>query len=155
HGIQDPLRSTFRADPDTEAAEFGQRIRHAGVQTIGARYALEGDPKPASLHLGGIFEDPAMVDREHVVSHPEHFGRVAAHDPLDFIRYAARRPAAMRLTECRMAAPRAMVGASTGRDDRDRALAVMLAPDFQIPLDLDPLPVRPGLRIEIGDQRPR
>ena len=61
----------------------------------------------------------------------------------------------MRLAEGGVAAPAAMIGTSARRDHRDRARAVMLAPDFQIPLDVDALAVGPRLRIEIRDQRAR
>src|SRR5512143_2301928 len=44
HGIEDPLRSAFRADPHSQAAEVSQFIRHVSVEAVCASSAFEWDP---------------------------------------------------------------------------------------------------------------
>src|SRR5947207_113187 len=58
----------------------------------------------------------------------------------------------MRLAIRRMAAPAAMIRAAAGGDHRDRAFAMMAAPDLEILFDRDALAVRPRLRVEIRNQ---
>src|SRR5581483_8329535 len=58
----------------------------------------------------------------------------------------------MRLAEDRMAAPGAVVRTAARGDHRDRAHAVMLAPDAQVPVDVDGFAIGPRLSIEILDQ---
>jgi len=91
------------------------------------------------------------MDGEDVVSHPGHVRPVAVHEPLELIHDRAWLPAAVRLAEDFVAAPAAMVGAAARRDQRDRAHAVILAPDLNIARDIDGLAQRPGLPVEIGD----
>src|SRR2546428_4253485 len=92
-----------------------------------------------------------MMDGEDVVGHPGHVGLIAIDEPLELIHDRAWLPAAVRLAEDFVAAPAAMVGAAARRDQRDRAHAVMLAPDLNIAGDIDGLAQRPGLPVEIGD----
>ncbi len=60
----------------------------------------------------------------------------------------------MRLPEYLVAAPPALVRASPRRDEVDRSFAVRIAPGFHVAVDVDRLPGRPGLAIEIGDLCP-
>ena len=65
-------------------------LRHARVQAIGARDALERNAQAAALHLRGILIQPAVVNGEDVVGEPELLGLVAVEDPLHFIHHADR-----------------------------------------------------------------
>src|SRR5439155_6403244 len=73
------------------------------------------------------------------------------HKPLEFIHSSAWIPPEVGLDEDLVAAPAAVVGAAARRDQRDRAHAVMLAPDLNIAGDIDGLAQRPGLPVETGD----
>ena len=119
HGVENSLRAALRSDPHAEAAELSQRVRHARVEAVGARDALEGNAQAAALHLGGVFDHPAVVDGEDVVRHPGHVRLVSSHEPLELVYDGARLPAAVRLAENFVAAPAAMVGAAARRDQRD------------------------------------
>jgi hypothetical protein len=45
-----------------------------------------------------------------------------------------------------------MIGTAARRDDGDRSGAVVFAPDAQVLGDIDALAVRPGLRVQVGQQ---
>ena len=114
-----------------------------------------GTRRPRRLISAAYSIQPAVMDREHVVREPQLLGLVAVEDPFHFVRHADRATAPVRLPERGMAAPAAVIRAAARRDHRDRSRAVMFAPDAQIPVDIDAFAIRPGLRVEVGEQSRR
>src|SRR5262245_43224139 len=94
------------------------------------------------------------MNTEDVVGHPEHLRGVAVEDPLDFIDNGTDRAPAVRLSKGRVAAPGAVVWTSARGNHRYRARSMPLPPDLQVARHVDMLAIRPGLRVEIADQRP-
>src|SRR5581483_1044148 len=153
HCIQNPLRPAFRTDPDPEAAQLRQRLRHRFIHPVGAGDAFEGNRKLPAPHLGREFEEPAMVNGKNVIGQPKHFRVIALKYPLDFADHRFRRSAPMRLAIDRVAAPIAAVGAAARRNQRDRAFTVKRAPCLKVFMYVDAFAIRPRLSVEIFDQR--
>src|SRR4029077_9676518 len=101
--------------------KFSQRLGDARVQAIGACDALEWNPQTALLHFLGVFEDPAGMDGEYVVGVPKHVRVVTIHQPFGLFGCGLRRAAAVRFSVDRVAAPTAVVRATTSGDHRDRS----------------------------------
>ena len=151
HGVEDSLGAAFGADPDAEAAEFGEKVEHLCVESIGAGDAFEGNAQAAAAHLGGIVANPFVVDGEDVVGDPDHVGGVGLKQPLDLIDNEQGIAAAVGLAKDLMAAPATLVWASAGGDEVDRTFAVRVAPGLDVAADVDGVTSGPGLAVEIGD----
>ena len=149
HGIQDALRTALGADPHPKATHFGEGFDDLRIQPIGARNALERQLQSAPLEFRGVLKKPAVMNGENVIGHPRHFGLVSIDQPLEFVGHRCRLPAAVRLAEYFVAAPAAMVGAAASGDKRHRAHPVMLAPDRQVPRQIDRFARGPRLSIDV------
>src|ERR1700722_219284 len=91
------------------------------------------------------------MDGKDVVGHPGHLWLIAADEKLKFVCNRGRRAAAVRFAENFMAAPAAMIGTATRRDQRNGAHAVMLAPDFDVTGHIDGFAGGPRLSIDVLD----
>src|SRR5206468_10189539 len=111
HRVQDPLAAALRADPDAPAAHLGQRaydvfLHHA----IGSGDRFEGHSKTATLELGGVVVQPAVVNGEHVVRVPDDIRPVAFHQELELIGGASDTTPPMGVAKDGVGAPVAAVG---------------------------------------------
>src|SRR5689334_14444428 len=91
------------------------------------------------------------MNGEHIVCHPEHVGRIGLDEPFQFIDDENRIATAMRLPENLMAAPATLVWAAARGDQRNRTLAVSVAPGLYVARDVNRIACWPWLRIEIFD----
>ena len=125
------------------------------VEPVLARDRLEGQAEAAPLQLGGVLEQPLVIDGEDVVGVPQQVRVVGVDDLLDLVHDVARRAAAMRVAEDGVAAPGARERAAARGDQRHRALAVVLAPDVDVRVLIDGGAIGEGLGVQVGDHRPR
>src|SRR5690606_18731977 len=145
HGIQNGLRAALGADPQPVAAHFGQRVDNLLIEPVGAADAFKGQTDAPLLQLPGIALEPAVSDGQNIVSVPQLVWVVALLNPGDFIGDVLWRATAVRVAEDGMAAPGAGIGAAAGRNQGDRAGAVVRFPGVQIALHGYSLAVGPGL----------
>ena len=155
HCVQQTLRTALGADPHPVAAQFGKLCGHPRGQAIRASDALEWNTQAAAPHLSGILIQPAVVNREYVVGEPHLLGMIAIKNPLHLVHHGGRGPAPVGFPERGMAAPPAMIGTAARGDDGHRSGAVVFAPGAQVLFDIDAFAVRPGLRIQVGQQSRR
>ena len=92
HGIEDLLRAALSADPQAIAAHARQGLDDLFIQPVLARDRLERQAESAPLHLGGVLEQPFVVDGENVVGVPQHVRGVGRHDLRDLVDHVGRRP---------------------------------------------------------------
>ena len=92
---------------------------------------------PRALSAFGISQQPAAVDGEHIIGVPDAVGIVAFFDVLQFIGSIFWRPAAVRIAENAVAAPRTGVGAAACMDHTDHAMPMMGLPGIHILLHVD------------------
>src|SRR5580704_4882692 len=97
-----------------------------------------------------ILREPAGMNGEYIVGHPGHIRLVAIDQPLEFVGDRCRLSAAMSLAEYFVAAPAAVVRATAGGNQRNRAHAMMFAPGCDILSHIDSLAIGPGLGVDIG-----
>src|ERR1700722_6470259 len=77
HGVENPLRTAFRSDPDSHAAKIPQRISDALINSVGTRDAFKRNANATPLEFHCIFEQPSGMNGEYVVGDPEHVRAVA------------------------------------------------------------------------------
>ena len=87
HGVQNSLRPALGADPDAEASNFGQRFYDSGIETIRPRNALEWNTQSASFEFRRVLKEPAVMDGEYVIGHPNNFGVILTDAPFQFVRH--------------------------------------------------------------------
>ncbi len=108
--------------------------------------------RPRRVHLGGIFENPAVMNGEDIVREPQHVRLIALFDPGHFLDHRFGRSAPVRLSIDGMAAPVAVIRTAARGDHGNGARAVMLAPDLQVARNVYAFAVRPRLGIEVGNE---
>src|SRR5262249_25390313 len=82
-----------------------------------------------------------------------HVRIVTTEQPLHFLGYCTRRASAMRVSIHGMAAPVASIRAPASRNHRNRRSSVVLAPRLHVARNIDALPIRPGLGVEVRQER--
>ena len=92
-----------------------------------------------------------MVYGEDIVCIPHLIGLVGFFNERHLVGAIARVASPIGEPEDPVGTPFASVGTTTDSDQIDAAHAVMFAPDIDIPLDVDAVPVRPRDAVNVGN----
>ena len=94
----------------------------------------------------GVLEQPAVVDRKHIIGVPDQIRVIPFFNPQQFVGGVFRRSSAVGVAVDRMAAPFTGIRTATRLNHRYRTLAVMVLPHLHITWNVYRFPVRPGKR---------
>src|SRR5580704_16342250 len=104
HLVQNSVGTALVADPQTLTTQFGESLNHLFIQTIGAGDAFERNMDLPLPKFHGPTRQPVVIDREYVVSNPQHVRLVSIEQPCQFIGDMLRLAAPVCLTKYLMAA---------------------------------------------------
>src|SRR5262249_13916753 len=131
HAVEDLLRAGLGSVPDAETSRFAETLKDVVIDEIDPRQAFVWMLCIPRFDFAYEIVSPLFVDRQHVIGNPHDVRLVALFEHEHFVHDILRGTLTMRVAEHLAGAPCAMKGTAAGRNQGNRAFAVVRFPSSE------------------------